>query len=152
VRCFIGSLLPGRYRTQIQNLVPKLDGVRFVKPHKYHVTLRFLGVLKPHTERDYINVVDEYQRHFPITVDSVELTGFPSRRRAKVVVLLLKSNGKFEALDRSETNLVPHLTLGYVRKHRVAVPYLSRNLDLRFESVALFESLKGEYRRIYPSN
>lgn len=149
MRCFIASPLPRRYHQTVQGLLPELKGVRWVRPEKYHVTLRFLGETKERSIPSHVDEVNEYKPHFPLSINEVVLSGFARPERASVIVLLLKSDGKFEAIRPSDSRFVPHLTLGYSRGQPVEVPKLSSRSDLVFESVGLYESVDGKYRRIH---
>lgn len=148
MRCFIASPLPPRYRQTVLNFVPELTGVRWVHHDKYHVTLRFLGNTSQENIPDHLDEVNQYKPHFPLLSTKVTLSGFPRPERARVIVLLLKSDGKFEAIRPSDSRFVPHLTLGYSRGRPVKVPKLSSSAQIVFESVGLYESIDGKYRQI----
>ena len=149
MRCFIASPLPRRYHRTVQDLLPELKGVRWVRPEKYHVTLHFLGETKEDLVPTYLDEVNEYEPHFPLPTTEVVLSGFPRPERARVIVLLLKSDGKFEAIRPSDSRFVPHLTLGYARRQPVEVPKISSRSELVFQTVGLYESTDGKYRRIH---
>ena len=148
MRCFIASPLPPHYRQIVRNFVPELTGVRWVHHDKYHVTLHFLGDTSEEDIPDHLEEVGRYKPHFPLLATEVALSGFPRPERAKVIVLLLKSDGKFEAIRPSDSRFVPHLTLGYSRGRPVEVPKLSSTTHIVFESVGLYESIDGKYRQI----
>lgn len=149
MRCFIGTPLPRRYHQTVRDLVPELKGVRWVRPEKYHVTLHFLGETEEGLIPTYLDEVNEYEPHFPLPTTEVVLSGFPRPERARVIVLLLKSDWKFESIRPTDSRFVPHLTLGYSRGQPVEVPKLSSCSKLIFESVGLYESVDGKYRRIH---
>lgn len=126
-----------------------MSGVRWVKPEKYHVTLHFLGETEERSIPNHLGEVNEYKPHFPLPTTEVVISGFPRPERARVIVLLLKSDGKFEAIRPSDSRFVPHLTLGYSRGQPVEVPKFSSRSELVFETVGLYESTDGKYRRIH---
>ena len=144
-------MLPERYRIEVRNSLPELNHLRYVKPEKYHVTLRFLGEIEPTQIDGYFEEVDRYRSSFPVEVTQWTLSGFPKPNQARVVVLLLESNGKFESMQPSDSRVIPHLTVGYPRKRRLKITTEISTLGLCFESVGLYESRDGKYQELYVS-
>ena len=145
MRCFIGSFLNVSNLSKVQNLVPNLDDVRWVRPERYHVTLEFFGDLLDEGVPEQLARVRSLSKSFPITTESVTVSGFPTAPRSRVVVILLGSNGKFESLYPTNPNFKPHITLGYSRAAPARVTEQFVRLELLFEDVGLYESRNGEY-------
>ena len=110
------------------------------------MTLRFIGELDASDVSNYHSELDEYARSFPLKFDSLTLSGFPSSRRARVVVLLLKSKSEINAAWALDAKFSPHITLGYARRRPVDVPEKSAKIKLAFESVGLYESTDRVYK------
>ena len=148
MRCFIGSLLSEADQQKIDGLKPDLDDriVRWVKPEKYHVTLQFLGDdVRIEDLGQHWCTVSALQSAFPIACTSVSMSGFPSRERARVFVLLLQSEGRLEALRPAQRSFLPHVTLGYARGKPIAIPDWSANVQITIPAPSLIESSQGKY-------
>ena len=148
MRCFIGSFLHPSHRSIVQSLVPNLDGLRWVRPERYHVTLAFLGDLQQDGLGVQLDRAKCLSKSFPIVSTTAILSGFPRASRARVVVILLGSSGKLESLELRKENFKPHITLGYARNKPVNIREKSVSLELLFEEVGLYESKDGEYIRL----
>ena len=108
---------------------PSGDGVRWVRPEAFHVTLRFLGDIARGAVADLVRCVEpevSTSRAFELTLGPV--SGLPSTRRPRVVVMDLEPHEPLTALagavergvvaagfEGEERTFRPHLTLGRVR-------------------------------------
>lgn len=81
----------------------------------------------------------------PISCRATVLDGFPNRRRARVVIVRVDSDGLLESIV-GDKNFQSHVTIGYARKKPLAIP--ATNVDIAFEAqeAVLVESQDGEYR------
>ena len=149
MRCFIGSILSPDDQRIIDNLKPKLSDsvVRWVNPSKYHLTLQFIGdnVSRDDLEQHW-RTVASWQEAFPITCRRISLSGFPSRRRARVLVLFPDSEGRLEALRPEQRSYQPHITLGYARREPIAISDWSANVPITIPVPSLIESRQGQYK------
>ena len=132
-------------QSKLQALIPGMDGVRWVRPERYHVTMEFFGDLPQKGVEEQLEQVRRLSESFPIITKSVKVSGFPRASRSRVVVTLLGSNGKFESLNPANSNFKPHITLGYARATPVRVTERLVGLELLFEDVGLYESRNGQY-------
>ena len=153
MRCFVGSVLDPIDQRKLSELDFDVDAtaIRWVKPHKYHLTLEFLGNDVTHSDLDEgWRKVAEWREAFPISCRKVSLSGFPSAQRARVLVTLLHSEGRLEALRPTHRAFRPHITLGYARGAFVAVPPQSANVDLTIPAPSLIKSERGRYEILDP--
>jgi len=167
-RLFIGCALPESVRTGLTEFQDRLradctrQGVRFVVPAKFHVTLAFLGSV------DDVSVIDPSARaicedHAPFRLTTGELGGFPDLTRPRV--LWAGIGGEVDSLRdlRSdivaalppglveETEFQPHITLARISPGSKIVGRAAAKLaesvagvelgDWTVEEVTLFETL-----------
>lgn len=151
MRCFIGSILSKVDQRKISAVKPDLSDklVRWVKPEKYHLTLEFLGNdVKIEDLDQYRCQVAEWQEAFPITCTRVSLSGFPNPKRARILVSLLHSEGRLEALRPEQRSFLPHITLGYARGKPITVPDWSADVRITIPAPSLIESSQGQYKTL----
>jgi len=139
VRSFLALALPEAVREACARLVGELrarpggEGVRWVRPEAYHLTLRFLGNVAVDSLPDLSKCVGEAVAGSAAFEASLgELLAFPDRRRPRVVALAAHPAPALAALaERVEEGVVAaglpaatrrfsaHLTLGRVRNRRL---------------------------------
>jgi 2'-5' RNA ligase len=142
------------------------DKVRWARPEKVHLTLKFLGDTQEEVLNDLCAALEETCRHHaPFDVGLTGLGAFPSARRARILwasvgagserlcSLATDVDAAFAPLgfEREGRPYVPHLTLGRVRG-RPASFDLSRaslNLDFRARRAKLVESTLTEEGAVY---
>lgn len=135
VRTFIAVGVPGRISAELTDLQRELraehDGVKWVVEKDLHLTLLFLGEVE---QLDVVAICRAVQkvagRHQPFTLDVTGISGFPNKRRPKVLWAGIGGEG-FDALQavhhdleetlmelgcyrREERAYTPHLTLGRI--------------------------------------
>ena len=126
--------------------------MRWVKPSKYHLTLQFLGDdVEIEDLAQHWNTVAAWQPAFPITCTKVSYGGFPARRRARVFVLFLQSEGRLEALRPEQRSFLPHITLGYARRKPIDIPDWSAMVRITIPAPFLIESSQGQYKKLEPT-
>lgn len=151
MRCFIGSILAEADQRKVEALRPSFpdQSVRWVKPHRYHLTLRFLGDDVKHVDLpDYREELKTAREMFPIEVMAASLHGFPNPQRARVLVLLLHSDGRLEALRPEQRSFLPHITLGYSRSRYLDVPCRRDGLCITVPKPSLYVSEPDGYRKL----
>jgi 2'-5' RNA ligase len=132
MRLFVAINLPDALREEIHDAVAPLreDGVpaRWVKASSYHVTMKFIGEVRP----DDGNAMEEMLRrcvsgYRPVAVGLEEVGAFPSLRRPRVIWLGVTPTPQLRALkhdlehayarlgiERETRAFRPHVTLGRV--------------------------------------
>ncbi len=139
VRAFFALALDDACRRACGELARRLqaapggDGVRWVRPESYHLTLRFLGNVATEQVPDLVRRVGDEIAGLPaFTWQPAALLAFPSPRRPRVVALAVEPEVALAALaERVERAVVraglaeekrlfrAHLTLGRVRNRRI---------------------------------
>lgn len=149
MRCFIGIFLPSETQNAIRELLPDLPNTRWTKPERYHITLKFVANLNPSAIPKMLSETRLMSTTMPISCRATVMDGFPTRRRARVVIVRVDSGGAIESIV-GDKKFQSHVTIGYARKKPLAVP--ATNMDLSFEAqeALLVESRNGEYRVISP--
>jgi 2'-5' RNA ligase len=135
VRTFIALPLPADVKTALGELNEKLAttvsprAVRWVRPERMHLTLRFLGETAV-ADLPAIQAALEPIKAPPFTLTLDGLGGFPNRKRPRVIwVGLRETSGELAKLKRKldatlaplgwekeKRRFNPHLTLGRVKK------------------------------------
>lgn len=130
MRLFVAINLPEDLREAVHEATGPLreDGLpaRWVDPHDYHVTMKFIGEVRPE-HRDAMaqmlrRTLSGYQ---PFELALEELGAFPSLRRPRVIWLGVSATPQLRALkhdlehayaelgvDRETRAFRPHITLG----------------------------------------
>lgn len=130
MRLFVAINLPDQLRRDIHEAVSPLreDGLpaRWTEPESYHVTMKFIGEVRP-DERDAMEEVlrRSVSGYRPVDVGLEEVGAFPSLRRPRVIWLGVTPTPQLRALkhdlehayarlgvDRETRAFRPHVTLG----------------------------------------
>ena len=151
MRCFVAAFLPAAVRDTLVAARPAVDGVRWVAPEKYHVTLRFLGELDAGAAAFWREAAEALDARFPVD-------GFPNSRRARVVAMRVDSDGALEALvdalpagGHDARRFRAHVTLGRARRRPVRLPDPRPvEITFRLDGAGLYRSVEGRYERIGP--
>jgi 2'-5' RNA ligase len=143
----------------VQAVRRKDDGVRWLAPRSFHLTLRFLGETDAGqipTLAEALQTSLEELPAFPI--DWVRIVPFPPRRRPLVVALEPEQSGPLMELAAAVEQVVvgcgfpvekrcftPHLTVGRLRRRGGPPPTTlsadsSRRIPMRVQQTALFSS------------
>lgn len=147
----------------IEELAPRLSGVRWVPAQNLHVTLKFLGWIDERRLAPLANALADALEDFSrFSVNAKGLGVFPGVKRARVLWVGLEGPDLGRLAERVETALEPlgfarearsftaHLTIGRWRDYTRAPGELQRELDRCaarefgasiIEEVALFESV-----------
>lgn len=159
MRLFVAINLPDGLREDIHGAVSALreDGLpaRWVDPGQYHVTMKFIGEVRP-DERDAMEEVLRrcVSGYRPVDVGLEEIGAFPSLRRPRVIWLGVTPTPQLRALkhdlehayarlgiDRETRAFRPHVTLGRARDDAEAGDFraleaLARDIEVEAEFVA----------------
>lgn len=167
MRSFLAVELPEELRSSLRKILEELRqcgaDVRWVRPEAVHLTLKFLGEIRPEQAEEIRPAVQEVAgRYGPFKMVARGLGCFPRLEKPRVVWVGLEGEKwKLEALQRDvesalmqlgfpkeERPFKPHLTLGRVRspKARMGLVQKLRTQDglqvgeFIVESVILFKS------------
>ena len=158
MRCFVAAFLPAAVRDALVAARPAVDGVRWVAPEKYHVTLRFLGELDGGGAAFWREAAEALDARFPVECRALGVDGFPNSRRARVVAMRVDSGGALEALvdalpagGHDARRFRAHVTLGRARRRPARLPD-PRPLEITFwlDGAGLYRSVEGRYEQIGP--
>ncbi|MGB2692999.1 MAG: RNA 2',3'-cyclic phosphodiesterase [Thermodesulfobacteriota bacterium] len=134
MRLFIAALLPEEIRQQLTNYVDSfknsLDGVKWEKSEKLHITLKFLGDVEEPKLDDISNSLGKLvSQYSPFSLNLTELGGFPNLKKPRILYHGLSNNpqlanlayeleGELNGLgfEKENRKFVPHITLGRVKK------------------------------------
>lgn len=163
MRAFVAIFPPMEVREELLRAAHELHiegNVRWVRPEKVHLTLKFLGETPPDApERLGPALGSVCAAREPFTVEPSGFGAFPSERRARILWAGVDTGGDrlrslaesvedaleplgFEQEGRDYT---PHLTLGRARKGRFTLDAAEPGVSTGFlaERVDLVESLSG---------
>jgi len=163
VRSFFAVALSEQARAAAAQLAGRLresdrgEGVRWVRPEGYHLTLRFLG----NVDREAVSELAESvaEEVAPVTPFAIHLGGalvFPSPRNPRVIALAVEPEADLASLaERVERGVVAaglpaerrrfraHLTLGRVRNRRFPAVDEAATIDcpaFPVDEIVLFQS------------
>ena len=141
-------MVPTEARESLSNNKPDINGVRWLKPDKYHITFEYFAELSNDLLPDVRRKVQALSATFPLQCEARCFSGFPSYGKARVIVALVSlADPKIPMLcDNKRFN--PHITVGYARNRAVFVPKCPLQLAFAFVRPALFRSENGVYSEI----
>ena len=145
-------MVPAETRELLHTNRPAIENVRWVNPEKYHLTFEYFAELPDQSFQEVHRKVDTLSKYFPLTCEVECFSGFPSNRRARVVVVLVRLANTDIGPVCDNKRFTPHVTVGYAHSRKVYVPQTSFDLQFSFERPALFRSEKGLYTEITSNN
>ncbi|MEX0999800.1 MAG: RNA 2',3'-cyclic phosphodiesterase [Thermodesulfobacteriota bacterium] len=134
MRLFIAALLPEEIRKQLTNYIDSLkhniEGVKWEKSEKLHVTLKFLGDVEESMLDDIANLIQERASEYsPFKIELIDFGGFPNLKKPRILYIGLSNNTQLAKLvyeleeqlaglgfEKENRKFVPHITLGRVKK------------------------------------
>jgi 2'-5' RNA ligase len=154
-------------KTIITDMAPRISGVKWVKSEGQHITLKFFGEIEEAVAtriREKLSALENAFEPFEATIKAVD--AFPSRRRARVIVVTLEKGVDIAkaifhdiedalsdlGIEKEKRDFTPHVTLG--RKKEQA-PLLERDIpglnELSFiiDRIVLFKSTLTPQGAIY---
>lgn len=146
MRLFIAALIPEEIQRQmflyIGTLKQAVDGVKWERPEKLHVTLKFLGNVDEARIKDISSLLSRNtQNCSPFQLTTTLLGAFPNLRNPKVLYAGLSQNkelAKFQSViegglsqlgfENDNHKFIPHITLGRVKKRIILqnIPILKK--------------------------
>ena len=163
MRLFIAALLPDYIVEEIGNYIDSLkdniDGVKWEKPEKLHLTLKFLGDVDEEQIDEISALLNVLAKTYsPFKVNLKEFGGFPRLKNPKVLYVGLSQNeeltkfhseldhGMFEiGFEKEERKFIPHVTIGRVKK-RISIDKVYKISKITFE-LNQIGIIKSELRR-----
>jgi 2'-5' RNA ligase len=145
VRSFLALEIPDGIKSYLQRIAGimarRVDGVRWVRPEGQHITLKFFGEIEEPLAWKMKEALADVEGKFgaiPVTLKKVD--AFPSRKRARVIVITLgegvdnmreifnhiEDRLSSLGIQREERAYTPHITLG---RRKVPVPLLDREAE-----------------------
>lgn len=141
LRCFVAVGVSDDVRTRLETVTERLrsavSNVKWVEPHNYHLTVKFLGQIP----RGLIPSVSQglkaaSERSFSFSIELQGIGAFPDIRRPRVIWAGIASGtGEFRKLweaveeelshrgfEREPKGFSPHLTLGRIRHPGASAP------------------------------
>ncbi len=134
-RLFIAVPLSDEIRNNLKNIVktlkPLSDGVKWVKPENFHLTLKFLGETQADKVEGIISALeDSVEGLKPFIVSVQGISAFPGLKRPRVIKCCIARGNKeliniFENIEKNlepleikkeERKFIPHITLSRIKK------------------------------------
>jgi RNA 2',3'-cyclic 3'-phosphodiesterase len=162
MRAFLALEIPEEVKayleTTVQTMKSRVQGVKWVGREGQHITLKFFGEIQESLVREIHALLAPIgNRHDAFTGALKEVTAFPSRRRARVIVValekgvdnLLRIFHDIEdslstiGIQKEERDFIPHVTLG---RRKVPGPVLDRDIPeleprtFSLDRIILFQS------------
>ena len=130
IRSFIAIELPAEVTTkleQIQNILksPRYDFVKWVPASNIHITLKFLGNIRPTKIDDVVAVMDRISRTYsPFELEIGDIGAFPNLNNPRV--LWIGVDGDIDKLRALQTSLEDGLAgVGFAKELRAFTPHLT---------------------------
>lgn len=138
MRLFIAAILPENIRYQLSNYISSLrddiDGVKWEKLEKLHITLKFLGDVEDEKVGKISTLLEHLViKYHPFKINLSAFGGFPRLKNPRVLFVGLSENDEFAnfyreldqglsevGFDREVRKFLPHVTIGRVKK-RISV-------------------------------
>jgi 2'-5' RNA ligase len=144
MRAFLAFEVQASVKRHLQDvakgMAARITGVKWVSEEGQHVTLKFFGEIGEDMAASIkASLARLEQRHRPFDVTIGGVDAFPSKRRARVIVVTLeKGVDKIKTIfndiedglstigvEREKRELAPHITLG---RRRTPAPLLEREI------------------------
>lgn len=169
MRIFIAALLPPEVSTHIAEYIDSLrahtNGVRWEKPEKLHITLKFLGNVRGNSISDLIYLLRDVAHNYaPFEMATTVIGGFPNLGKPRVLYLGLSGNDSLSRLcadlengleklgfDKEMRRFIPHVTLGRVKKRFEvdgALPVPDK-LSFKIDEIGVIESILNPKGSVY---
>lgn len=163
MRLFIAALLPENVLQGLENYIntikEDIDGVKWEKPEKLHITLKFIGnVEQARVQEISLLIEDLVAKYSPFKTMLCEFGGFPRLNRPRVLYVGLSQNKQLAnfhreldrglsniGFEREERKFIPHITIGRVKK-RIGFKKASEISKMAF-AIDQVGIIKSELRR-----
>lgn len=171
MRAFLAFEIASPVKDYLQGVIglmaSRIPGVKWIKRDGQHITLKFFGNIEErmaHDLREKLKEVEEKFRPFEATLKDID--AFPSRRKARVIVVTLEKGVDFAkaifhdiervlttfGVEREQRAFIPHITLGRKREPSVLfekeLPVVEE-MSFIIDRVVLFRSTLTPQGAIY---
>ena len=157
MRTFLAFRIPEEVKAYLQTIIGTMarytDGVKWVNENGQHITLKFFGEIEEEQAvlfQEALSGLDERYGPFPVMLGEVGV--FPTRKRARVIIVTLKKgidnicmifNDIEEHLSelgvaREDREFTPHITLG---RRRVPAPLLEKDVAVLDQKTFVLDTL-----------
>lgn len=161
MRLFVAINLPDDVRRAVHEAVADVRNrgmpARWTDPEQYHVTLKFIGDVRPDRRDDHVEVLRRIGSGYrPVDVTVRELGAFPSLRRPRVIWMGIEPTPQLRALkhdlehgyaslgvDRETRAFRPHVTLARAEDGAAAGEF--RELEELAAGVEMEESFTADH-------
>lgn len=134
MRLFVAAILPEEIRGQVSNhidlLSSRYDGVKWEKPEKLHITLKFLGDVDDSQAKDIAVLLKKLAlSYISFNLTLKELGGFPNLKKPRILYIGLSKNTQLSkfvnelekqlaelGFEKEARKFIPHITIGRVKK------------------------------------
>lgn len=134
MRVFIAALLPENIKYEIAHFIEavdsQVDGVKWEKQEKLHITLKFLGNVETPMLNDINELLADVTKTWsPIDINLLDFGGFPNLRNPRVLVMSLSEDtglGDLQSkidnglsglgFEKEKREFRSHVTVGRVKK------------------------------------
>lgn len=167
IRAFVAIELPLELVRELKEIQHSLDkgweGIKWVKPEKIHLTLKFLGYIENERVEEIASILRRAAGGIkPFTLSVGGIGWFPEEKNPRVLWVGLSGDGELKRLQKNMEGLLaaigfekedrpfePHLTLCRVKSRKAGkslvemVKNLKPNIgfDFRVDSFVLFSSV-----------
>lgn len=168
MRLFIAALLPDNVLLELQNFIRSLkediNGVKWEKPEKLHVTLKFLGNVEQARVREISSLVEDLAKKYsPFKTNLSEFGGFPRLKNPRVLYVGLSQNEQLSTFHREldqglskigfekeKRKFIPHITIARVKK-RISIDRTYKISKTAFEinQIGIIESELRQEGSVY---
>ena len=137
VRAFVAVRVPGNIADTLENFLAEirpLAPIRWVRREQFHITLKFLGELRPHVIAQVIEALEHIKYFHPFNITLDHIGAFPNLNSPRVL-WLSGQRGSSElgriarevdetlcdetGLERDSRKFKPHLTLARLKEARL---------------------------------
>jgi len=119
----IAAATVNRIAAAIEQLKPRIVGIRWVAPTNFHLTLKFLGTIDASQIDSIGQALTDALRPFQrFTINAKGLGVFPSMKRPRVLWVGLVGSRLTELATAVQSALVP---LGFGREEKIFTPHLT---------------------------
>lgn len=133
MRVFVAALITDSTKRDISDYINSIkgsiSGVKWEKPEKLHITLKFLGTVESElSEKIVKELFGELKNTESFSLDFDELDVFPNMRKPRVLVLKLVNSAEIQCLhkevekacskygfDTETRKFKPHITIGRIK-------------------------------------
>jgi len=125
-RLFSGIAIPENIQTELANLQTGLDGVRWINPHDFHITLRFAGDIDGRQAEDFSQFLSRIT-FTPFEITLASMGSFGGKRPRAVWIGMEKNESIIDlhhahemaaqhaGLKPESRKFIPHVTLARLR-------------------------------------